>query len=109
MPSDQERDNAERDRVRHKVRALRQHILVYLIVMGGLLLVNLLSGRPFWVIWPAFGWGIGLAFHAADVFGFEIGREWEDRMVERIMRGRRPPRAPSEPSGPAGGPPAPRA
>jgi hypothetical protein len=34
-----------------------------------------------------FGWGIGLAFHAAKVFGFNplFGKNWEERQIQKFI------------------------
>ncbi len=40
-----------------------KHLSSYVIVIGGLALLNwLTSPGAWWVVWPAVGWGIGLAF-----------------------------------------------
>lgn len=44
-----------------------QHLRAYCIVNGALVLINLMSSPGYlWFFWPLIGWGIGLAFHAAD-------------------------------------------
>lgn len=83
------REDAERRWVRRRVRGLRHHVLVYLCVMAGLVIVATVGGRTGWVIWPAVGWGVAILIHAASVFGFDIGREWEDRLVDHLMARRR--------------------
>lgn len=71
------------------VRALRdfyQHIIAYILVMFGLLMINLLVSDHLWVVWPALGWGIGLASHAMRVFGLPwkiFDDEWERKAVEK--------------------------
>lgn len=45
------------------------HLVVYLVVIGALLIVNLLTSRGYlWFIWPAMGWGIALLFHGTSAF-----------------------------------------
>ena len=45
------------------------HLVVYLVVIGALLIVNLLTGPEYlWFIWPAMGWGIALLVHGASAF-----------------------------------------
>ena len=65
-----EEDKEEFEKVRaRKTRLLRRktrfhrHLWSYLIVIGALLLINLLTPGPWWFQWPALGWGIGLAFN----------------------------------------------
>lgn len=76
---------------RRRVRALRSfyhHALIYLVVNSLLAAVNLLTdpGR-IWFVYPLLGWGIGLAIHALNTFGFvgPFGPEWERRKIEQIL------------------------
>ncbi|WP_164012440.1 2TM domain-containing protein [Pyxidicoccus trucidator] len=55
----------DQTRVRHAITALASHGLSYTIVIGGLTFMDLFGGPGWWVQWPAIGWGMGLAFHAA--------------------------------------------
>jgi hypothetical protein len=88
-------DPAAYARARRKVRQIKGvhiHVTVFCIVIAGLFLINYFTGRPWWFIWPAIGWGIGLAFHAFGVYGTEtlFGSDWEERkMRELIERERR--------------------
>ena len=59
----------------------RTHLLVYAMVNAGLLIINLTtSPGHLWVVWPMFGWGIGLAAHAGAVYFH--GEGVRDRMIE---------------------------
>lgn len=85
-----EPDAAAYQRARRKVgqiRGLYVHVTVYCIVIAGLFLINLFSGRPWWFFWPAIGWGIGLAFHAFGVYGTDalFGADWEERKTRELM------------------------
>ena len=85
---------------REEARALRQvrhlrgfyvHLGQYVVVVGMLALINvLLTPRYPWVLWVAFGWGIGVLSHALGVFvRFPfLGPDWERRQVEKRL-GRR--------------------
>lgn len=95
-------EEAERRYVRRRVRGLRHHILVYLCVIGGIGLVAAIGGHAKWVVFPAAGWGIGLLAHAVSVFGVDIGRGWEDKLVEHLMARRRRRPGPSSASTQAG-------
>jgi len=56
-------------RVRAK-QGFRQHLLIYLLVNGGLFVLNMVgSSKYIWSGWPAFGWGIGLLAHGISVYG----------------------------------------
>ncbi|NNE98166.1 MAG: 2TM domain-containing protein [Pyrinomonadaceae bacterium] len=63
------------------------HLSVYLAVNLLLVIINLSkSSEGFWFIYPLFGWGIGLAFHALSVFVF-AGRGFQvtEEMIEKEM------------------------
>ena len=78
-------------RARHRVQQIRGfyiHLIVYLLVNGGLFLLDLLiSPGTFWFYWPLLGWGIGLVVHVIAVFGAGhwFGHAWEEREIRRIM------------------------
>ncbi len=75
-----------RKRVKKKVE-FRSHLASYLVIMGFLLVLNLLTSPGYlWVIWPALGWGIGLAFHAMDTFGLIADKNKEREMIEKEVR-----------------------
>lgn len=73
----QERDEYKRERRKD----FHSHLVPYLIINGFLLLLNLVtSPKHLWFIYPALGWGIGLATHAFTHFSgmdesFESWRE----------------------------------
>ena len=51
-----------------KYRRLRRIVLTtYTIVIGGLTVMDMMTGPNWWVQWPALGWGMGLALHASGV------------------------------------------
>ena len=64
---EEDREEFEKERNR-KTRLLRckarfhRHLWSYLIVIGALLIVNVVTPGPWWFQWPALGWGIGFAF-----------------------------------------------
>lgn len=64
------------------------NLMSYCIVIPFLIFINYRTSWGFqWFWFPAFGWGIGLAFHAARVFldqGF-FGRSWEQRKIRKYM------------------------
>lgn len=64
------------------------HLRAYVIVNGFLMFVNLFTGAGYlWVIWPMAGWGMGLLFHAADVFFADD--EKVERGARKILRKKR--------------------
>ena len=71
-----------------KLRAFYIHLAQYVVVIGGLVVFNLVTNpRVLWFVWPAFGWGIGVAAHGMSVFArppFFDGA-WERRQVEKYL------------------------
>ncbi|CAN7498952.1 MULTISPECIES: 2TM domain-containing protein [Neorhizobium] len=46
---------------------LRIHAVVFIPAIVVLLIVNLLTGSPYWIVWVVLGWGIGLLAHWLSV------------------------------------------
>ena len=76
---------------RRRVRRLRDfyvHLAIYVIVIGGLALLNWAFTPTFWwVVFPAAGWGIGIAAHAVSVL-FEdtlFNASWEERRTRELL------------------------
>jgi 2TM domain len=71
-----------------KLRGFYIHLAQYVVVIGFLAIVNLVTSRQyFWVIWPALGWGIGILFHGLRVFDKVpfLNGEWERQQVEKHL------------------------
>ncbi len=65
-------------------RGLQAHVLAYVLVNGFLTLIWALNhGGFFWPVFPIFGWGIGLAFNAWDVYS---PGTTEDRIQAEMAR-----------------------
>jgi 2TM domain len=97
-PSDVTKPTLQRDakleRAKRQVAAIKGfyiHFFVFVVVMGGLFLLNLAlkywADSPWWVQWPFFAWGIGLGAHALAVFGHVSKRvaDWEERKIRQLM------------------------
>lgn len=72
----------------YKLKRFYLHLVKYLLVMVGLVLVNLATTpHRLWVIWPAVGWGMGLLLHALSTFEWLpiLGADWEKRQVEKRL------------------------
>ncbi len=74
------------DRMAHQ-RASRKmgwyiHAFVYIVVNLGLMALSAMSGKH-WAIFPAFGWGLGVAIHGLVVFAFLPGNGLHERLVQR--------------------------
>lgn len=64
------------------------HLVTYVLVITGLFIINALTGHGrWWFVWPAVGWGIGIAVHALSTFGLIglLGRDWEERRLKELM------------------------
>lgn len=88
---DQNLSPAERSARREArlLRAFYSHLTVFLLVNGGLALINLLTHpERLWFIYTTLGWGIFLAFHGLRVAlrGRWLGKDWEDAKVKEIMQ-----------------------
>lgn len=80
-------------RARERVDELKKfygNLTSYVLVISGLALINYFSNGfgYMWFLWPAFGWGIGLFFHAMKTFDLNpfFGKQWEKRKIEEFMR-----------------------
>jgi hypothetical protein len=70
-----------------ELKGFYTHLVVFAVVNTGLFLIDLAGGGNWWFYWVLLGWGVGLAIHAAVVFGIEgpRGHSWEDRKVRELM------------------------
>jgi len=71
----------------HRLREFYVHVAIYVVVIGGLAILNWIVSPTFWwVAFPAIGWGIGLAAHATSVFFDDglFGPEWEERKTQEL-------------------------
>jgi hypothetical protein len=57
-----------------KKLGFRIHAIVFVPVIVVLLIINLLTGAPYWVQWVLLGWGIGLLSHWFFVLGPGSGK-----------------------------------
>ena len=97
---------AVRRRVRRRLDFYR-HVATYVLIVGGLALIDWLTGGGWWVRWVAGIWGaiLVLQFFSTFVSPLLWGREVEERMVRRELARRRGrvsvmPSPPSEPGAP---------
>lgn len=65
------------------------NLTAYVLVISALALINYLTNdfRYMWFLWAAFGWGIGIFFHAVATFNLNpfFGKGWEERKIKQIM------------------------
>jgi fatty acid desaturase len=77
-------------RARRRVETIKGfyvHLVIFVAVMIMLFVINLMTSPTWWVQWPLLGWGVGLAAHAAVVFGLVgfLGPDWEERKIKEFM------------------------
>ena len=58
------------------------HSSVYVLVNLLLITLSAASGRH-WAVYPALGWGVGLAVHGVVVFLLGSGSGWHEHMVQK--------------------------
>ncbi|HSI81036.1 MAG TPA: 2TM domain-containing protein [Solirubrobacterales bacterium] len=71
-----------------KKRDFKAHVLMYLAVNAGLVVVWALTGGDFfWPIFPILGWGIGVVANAWDAYGRRpFSEDQIRREAERLRR-----------------------
>lgn len=79
-------------RAKERVEELKKfynNLIAYIIVNAGLAALNYWQNQwaYTWFLWSVFGWGIGLAFHAAKAFQWNplFNKDWEERKVKEFM------------------------
>lgn len=80
-----------RERAKRRVEELKgfySHLAVFLVINGILIFINIVtSPGSWWFYWVTIFWGIGLAFHASNVFGGRrlFSREWEEKKIQQYI------------------------
>ncbi len=67
------------------------HLTSYVLVNSGLFFLNLYTSPGYlWAIYPLFGWGIGLLFHAMHVYlrypNFGCKQDMIEREIEKLNK-----------------------
>ncbi len=80
-------------RAKERVAELKKFytsLIWYVIFIPFLAWINYATNgwRYAWFLWAAFGWGIGLVFHALKAFRVHpmFNKEWEDRKIKEFMK-----------------------
>lgn len=79
-------------RAKERVGELKKfysNLTSYIIVISALAALNYWVDKwsyP-WFLWAAFGWGIGVFFHAVGTFRWNplFNKEWEERKIKEFM------------------------
>ena len=79
-------------RAKERVEVLKKfysNLTAYILVMCLLAGINYWANewRYMWFLWAAFGWGLGILFHAFKVYGINplLGKDWEERKIQEFM------------------------
>jgi hypothetical protein len=67
------------------IKGFYGNLMAYLIVVPTLIIINLFvqKGNFQWFWFPLVFWGMGVAIHAFEVFGY--GRNWEEKKIKELM------------------------
>lgn len=70
----------------NKKREFTAHMLAYALVNVFIVVIWAVTGTGnfFWPVFPIFGWGIGIVFHAWDVYSRGPGEERIRREMEQM-------------------------
>lgn len=70
-----------------KLKAFYGNLIAYCIVIPCLALLNYNTTSFPWVLFPTVGWGIGVAVHGMEAFGYHPlwGKKWEERRIRKFM------------------------
>ena len=58
-----EKERSRQTRLLRRKARFHRHLWSYVIVIGALLLINIMTPGPWWFQWPALGWGIAVALN----------------------------------------------
>lgn len=76
-----------KERVAAKI-GFKIHLAVFVIVILGLVAINFTTSPDYlWVKWPIFGWGIGIIFHALNIYVFPNKTAITEEMIRKEMEG----------------------
>lgn len=66
------------------IKSFYANLISYCVVIPFLMFINFKTSSEFqWFWFPMLGWGMGVMFHAIEVFGY--GKTWEERKIREIM------------------------
>ena len=89
--TDQQRAQEEWLAMRHvrKLGRFYRQLVLYVTIITVLVVINAFTQRHYWwVVWPAFGWGLALLLQANRLFQWVpfLGPDWERRQVEKRLK-----------------------
>lgn len=72
-----------------EIQGFYWNLASYAIINIFLHFLDLKDGDYRWAYWPLLGWGIGVAFHAVEVFGMFNSASWKDRQIQKELERRK--------------------
>lgn len=71
-----------------KEREFHGNLISYIVIIPALAIFNYLTSNFPWVLFPIFGWGLGVTIHAMSVYGWNpfFGKNWEERKIKDLMK-----------------------
>jgi 2TM domain len=80
------------EEAKRRVKELKdfyRNLITYVVVNFTLIIINFVtSPDSLWFYWVTIFWGIGILFHALNVFilnGKFLGKEWEEKKIKKMM------------------------
>lgn len=68
-----------------ELKEFYEHLTIYIGVNITLVIINLVtSPNTLWFYWVTVFWGIGIIWHAIDVYG-KLGKRWEEKKIKELM------------------------
>lgn len=70
------------------IRSFYINLTMYCMIIPMLIVINLKYTPDFhWFWFSMMAWGIGLTFHAMEVFGWNLflGKDWEERKIKELL------------------------
>ena len=77
-------------RAKERIEAIKgfyMNLFVYCIVIPCLAILNYNTTDFPWVLFPMFGWGLGLLAHGMSAYGYSPlwNKNWEERKIQEYM------------------------
>lgn len=64
------------------------NLTMYIVIILGAAILNISTyPQHLWFLYPAIGWGIGVAIHGMSVFNYMpfLGKNWEEKKIRELM------------------------
>ncbi|MGB6094323.1 MAG: histidine kinase [Moheibacter sp.] len=85
----EEEYRAAKERV-EQIQGFYWNLVSYLVVNSFFTFLDIKNDGVYnWAYWPLIGWGIGVTFHAINVFGIFNSAGWKNRMIQKELEKRK--------------------